>query len=427
MRDLVKRFPILLIFLVVPYGLFSQFNFRDSAEAYNYWAQRGIIELIYSSMQDNPNQLTDIEKEGKNKYNEKYIVEIDKENLTGIIKSFSEIEDFLNNNTYVKTSNSFFLPLKKAFEQKRPLNEQFFKVSNYYENPTNWNEKKTEILASYNNCMESLKPPMDLPQNKEKNLEAIQHKPPDSKNIIVWFWRAIGFLLGLIAGGFLIYQYSKSKIYSILDNEKYRYLDRLKQDTNQSKFIKKFFKYIGVFALLKLSKNTKKNTIKDCNKQIAQLQSQVEKIQSENMQKGLIITDQRITEDIKSSKIENIDNKSVRSYGIPEASRDIFFTIPEIDGSFKILNAKNYKEIDCFYKISLDESGQRGKLHYLSGEYDLRALDNIDYYLNPVCEIQNIMSRTFARKIVMTGSGSVIKRGDYWTVEDNKKVKIELV
>jgi hypothetical protein len=48
-----------------------------------------------------------------------------------------------------------------------------------------------------------------------------------------WIWCLIGFFPGIIAGGFLIYQYSKSRIYSILAGEKYKYLDALKQDTGQ--------------------------------------------------------------------------------------------------------------------------------------------------------------------------------------------------
>jgi len=91
------------------------------------------------------------------------------------------------------------------------------------------------------------------------------------------------------------------------------------------------------------------------------------------------------------------------------------------------VNAKSVQEIDCYYKIEPDKSGQYGRLYFISGNYDMRALDNIDYYLNPVCEIQNIINRTNARKIVMTATGVVVRRGDHWKVEESNKVKIKLV
>ena len=74
-----------------------------------------------------------------------------------------------------------------------------------------------------------------------------------------WIWSVIGFLVGIIAGGLLIYQYSKSRIYSILADEKYKYLDDLKQDTGQNLLLRKYFRYIGIVAKLKLSKDQKKN------------------------------------------------------------------------------------------------------------------------------------------------------------------------
>ena len=91
------------------------------------------------------------------------------------------------------------------------------------------------------------------------------------------------------------------------------------------------------------------------------------------------------------------------------------------------MNAKSVQEIDCYYKIEPDKGGQYGRLYFISGNYDMRALDNIDYYLNPVCEIQNIINRPNARKIVMTATGVVVRRGDHWKVEEGNKVKIKLV
>ena len=67
---------------------------------------------------------------------------------------------------------------------------------------------------------------------------------------------------GVIAGGFLIYQYSRSRIYSILAAEKYKYLDDLKQDTGQDLLLRKYFRYIGIVEKLKLSKDQRRKLLK---------------------------------------------------------------------------------------------------------------------------------------------------------------------
>ena len=240
-----------------------------------------------------------------------------------------------------------------------------------------------------------------------------------------WMWIVIGFLPGVIAGGFLIYQYSKSRIYSILAAEKYKYLDDLKQDTGQDLLLRKYFRYIGIVAKLKLSKDQKKDIIENNNREIGQLKRQNEKLKTENDRKEIALAEQKNTAEKQTSARDRFDGDPGKS--IRNNKTEIYFTIPEGDGSFKTVNARNGQDIDCFYKIVPDKSGQKGKLYFIPGDFDLRALDNIDYYLNPVCEIQNISDRTYARKISMTDPGSVIRRGDIWIIEENNKIKIKLV
>jgi hypothetical protein len=240
-----------------------------------------------------------------------------------------------------------------------------------------------------------------------------------------WIWILIGFFSGVIAGGCLIYLFSRSKIYSILSVEKYKYLDDLKHDTGQHLLARKYFKYIGVVAKLKLSKDQKKDILEKYNRDSGHLKRLVEKLTTENGRLEEIISEMKIAADNKASIREHSDGEPGRLFRSNKT--EIYFTIPEGDGSFREVNARNGQDIDCFYKIVPDKSGQKGKLYFISGEYDLRALDNIDYYLNPVCEIQNISERNYARKISMTDPGSVIKRGDIWKIEENNKVKIKLV
>ena len=235
----------------------------------------------------------------------------------------------------------------------------------------------------------------------------------------VIIWVAVAFIIGLIAGGFLIYYYSRSKIYSILSAEREKYLHDLKLDTRQEPLLREIFKYIGIVGILKKSKDKKVKAINNSEKKIAELKEQNVKLKSEFKNK-IEAADQDHPIDFQpGSSDEPGDNSDITT--------EIYFTIPESDGSFKNINARKIKEIDCFYKIKSDDDCQSGKLFFVSGEYDLRALDNIDYYLSPVCEIQNISDRSKARKIQMTGSGSVIKKGDTWIINGKDKVKIKLV
>jgi hypothetical protein len=246
-------------------------------------------------------------------------------------------------------------------------------------------------------------------------------------SIPVWVWIAGGTLLGFIAGAALIYIYSRVKIFSILSNEKRKYLNDLNYDSEQTLFVRKFFSHIGIVAMLKKSKDDKSEIILKKNLEIRELKERNEDLRAEYAQKEKALKNRQAINESPLSPGTPQASQPVRPEPVPPVKTGIFFTIPESDGTFKSVNAKSVQEIDCYYKIEPDKSGQYGKLYFISGNYDMRALDNIDYYLNPVCEIQNIINRTNARKIVMTATGVVVRRGDHWKVEENNKVKIKLV
>ncbi len=427
MKERFRYFISLSVLSFIPYSLFSQPIFKDSTDAYNYWAQRGITEMIYSSMLDNPKSLNDEEKAGKKLYFEKYINGIDKKVFSDIEQAFNESEQFLNNNAYKNTAKNFFLPLKKAFEQRKPFNDQFFTVPHNYENPQNWDKKKAELLDSYRKSLQN-KARVVRPAEKIVLVPEAGAEMPTEKAIISgWLWILTGLLMGFFGGALLIYMYSRSRIYSILKTEQRKYLNDLKKDNGQKLLHQKYFKYIGLVTLLKSSKDEKAKTNEEKNRKILDLESQNEKLRTETEQKDKIIADLKIAAEYKASVGVNSQRQPGKSSGITGNNMEIFFTIPESDGSFKNANAKDDHDNDCFYKIVPDKTGQKGKLYFISGDYDLRALDNIDYYLNPVCEIQNISDRTFARKILMTDPGFVTKRGEYWKIENNNKVKVKLV
>lgn len=242
-----------------------------------------------------------------------------------------------------------------------------------------------------------------------------------------WIWGPAGFLLGLTAGSVAVFLYSRYSIYSILETEKKKYLKDLERDTKNNPLHREVFKYIGIVGILKKRKNEKQDMLIAKNNTIAELTIQNDELFADVEQLRKRLINLKGNKENQISTGEGSQTRSPDTALKSENSSELFFTIPESDGSFRIFNAKFTKGVDCFYKIIPDKGDQKGVLHYLSGDYDLRALENIDYYLNPVCEIRNISGRTFAKRIVMTEPGRVIKRNDSWQIEENGKVKVKLV
>jgi hypothetical protein len=270
-----------------------------------------------------------------------------------------------------------------------------------------------------------------------------QKVPENDKIETLILFGGIIFLVGVLVGAFLIYLYSQQSIYKILSNERYKYIDDLRN--SHERFL---FTYIGLFSILKKSKDdykskTSQNSnngfqksnnsfqksdnsfqLEKLNNEIEELKIQKQKLLEENILLGGLIDKNKYQSIEPQSTKTEIEQKSSDEVQLSNVK---FFTIPENDGSFKISSGKNNRETDCFYKIEVDKNGQKGKLHFISGDYDSRALDNIDFYLNPVCEIENITKRIHARKIQMKESGNVIMSSDSWKIDINHKVKIKFI
>ena len=189
MRGRLEHFIYLLILFFIPSNLFCQLDIKNSKEAYNYWVRRGIIEIIFSSMEDYSKQLTEAEQRGKIQYYEKYVNEISKKDFQEIESSFKGIEQFLNNNSYSKTANIFFQPLKSNYEEQRPLNDHFLEVPDNYDNSLHWNEKKKEILNNYKNSIDNLTASFKDHKEKElnENLVSIFFRM-DMENFGIFYW-----------------------------------------------------------------------------------------------------------------------------------------------------------------------------------------------------------------------------------------------
>ncbi|MCF8396316.1 MAG: hypothetical protein K9H06_20670, partial [Melioribacteraceae bacterium] len=164
----------IVLFIIILTGFvqvsFAQIQFKDSTEAYNYWAKRGIIEATYAYMQDYiltvGEDKAKAEKIGKDKYFEQFLKDIDSKKL---LPEFTQISTLLENNSWSGAEKKLFSPLITNFENKTTLDGKFFNTTKPGSEDLvtvipgqnnlnqNWNSKIDEILSNYNESLLSLK------------------------------------------------------------------------------------------------------------------------------------------------------------------------------------------------------------------------------------------------------------------------------
>lgn len=435
MKNITKHLMLILVLFCISLNLFSQPKLNDSlkSQAYLYWASHGILELIYANMQDylvivDTNKFSE-ENEGSHKYFVKFIADINNKSIKDLGKDLQFINSFLKNNGWASTEKKLCIPLIDNYNQHKPLDDHFFTINVLYNDNKKWNEKKKDILNGYG---EDLKL---IDENQKKNVKTVTPKKlsDDGKTryiendtgLLIYIF--LSFSVGLIIGGLSIYQISKSRISKILSDEIWQYSDDLRKSHERY-----LFQYIGLFEVLKKHKDEYKtkaingvnNTQMGLNRQINDLNVENTKLKNEN--NDLKVNIGRYLNNYYEKKSIDLTHVSDKKEDVL-ITNTIYFTIPESDGVFKITNGKNTKEKDCFYKIEVEKNNQKGKLFFISSDFDSRALDDIDSYLNPVCEIENIAYRTQAKKILVVKEGYVAMNGENWKIDSNNKLKIRLI
>ncbi len=89
MRNYKKLVLILSLFL--PVVLFGSIPLKDSTESYDYWAKRGIIEVVYAYMQDYKavSKMSEAENKALLDFELKYIKNIENKSVSGTAKNLS--------------------------------------------------------------------------------------------------------------------------------------------------------------------------------------------------------------------------------------------------------------------------------------------------------------------------------------------------
>jgi hypothetical protein len=230
--------------------------------------------------------------------------------------------------------------------------------------------------------------------------------------------RFLYFFVGLLIGGGIIYFYSRLKIYSILSMEKSTYKDTLKPNH------KSLFLYIGLVQKLKESKNEKKRIIEKLENEISELKKKTNAVEKKKDVTKLPEEEDRSIIGIRQElHVDTLNNSQENKNPI---QNEFYFSIPYSDGSFLNEHKTLDKKHNSFYKI-IKESENSAELFFIPGELDRTALNDINGYLAPVCTIENIENRLSATKILLLKSGKVVLSDGRWKIDNNDKVKIQLI
>lgn len=223
-------------------------------------------------------------------------------------------------------------------------------------------------------------------------------------------------LLSFLLGVTLVYFYIKSKVYSVLKRDLEKYETTISHSG--------LFSFLSIVKLLKKRKDFYQNRVDELEREIENPKKKSHPENIYNYKTGGDTVDTKIS----STKKELPDRPVDVGFSKEAGNRsELFFSISENDGSFMISKGEQANDGSMYYRIEFRNNSDEGDLHYISGSQDKRAINRLDSYLKPVCDIDNIINADNAVKIELLNPGKVIKRGDSWVVDPSRKVKIKLV
>lgn len=418
-----KIFALTVFFLIKCNFLFAQKELTDSAKTYEYWSKRGVIEVVYAYMSDYITTVTDSslpknkindctkEKTGLKKYEKQFISPLGDLWNEEISSKLNEISKFLLGNNWSGAEKNVFQPLIKNLSGKKNLNNDFFStlkltgnekstvIPGYSNKMNNWNKTIDRILSDYNEDLKKVNSKQGA-TNVAKVDSVESYKPHGNGeqletkkvNSINWLVLSLTGILSFVMGVIISFFFIKSKLLSSFDEN-----DSLK--IKISEYEKK------VIYLKRRMKELEKTVVPPNNSNIDTTES--EKLSS-----------------MPENSTKSIEWGLSREGGNKSAS---YFSIPENDGRFIIDKGEQTNDGSKYYRIECRNNSDEGELFYISGIQDKRAINRLDSYLKPVCDIDNIINAESTSKIEVLKLGKVIKISDSWVIDTNHKVKIKLV
>lgn len=464
-----KAAVILLILIGFARISFANVQFQDSSEVYEYWAKRGVIEVVYAYMKDYESVqgiLNEKEVLGKQEYHAKFISDIKSDSFTVVKEKFNDVSSFLKDSKYdwKGCEKTIFQPLKKQVDNRVEIS-LFFSLTkkdkngedipiNYIQgkngenlNPgQNWNNIVNKITKKYNNSLDLLrdedagKSKVEVSSRKNEVQVNVENQKvnqrlsqSDIKN--QWFKIVVAgciFIIGVILGSLLFLFFIKTKIRTILRQENghdYEYYLNSANDSSHS------FGFLNVIELLfkggieyeKYAKEDRKIRMfnKELEKENKQLKSKVKTLYSEVDELSLVASKNKSNFSKKDETVSSVTK--TLEWSVESKPKDrLYFSMPENNGSFNISNGSISNDGKKYFKIEFEKSTTIGELFFLSGERDQKAINRLESYLKPVCDIENITNASTSTRIELIHTGKVSLINDSWLIDPNHKVKIKL-
>ena len=418
-----KLFALSVFLLIKCNFLFAQKDLTDSAKTYEYWSKRGVIEVVYAYMDDYITTVTDSllpkekikdctkEKNGLKEYEKQFILPLGKIGINELSSKLNEVSSFLKNNNWSGAEKNVLHPLLIYLNEKNKLNNDFFStlkpagdekstvIPGYSNKMNNWNKTVEKILSGYNDDLKKFGSKQEaanvtMGDSVEQPILQGNGEPgkPSKVNSINWLVLSLTGILSFVLGVIISFFFLQSKLNSSFDEN-----DSLKR---------KISEYEKNEIYLKRKVTELEKTVTHPNN------SKSETTESKELSSKPEYHPKSIEWDIS----KEAGNKSIS-----------YFSIPENDGRFIIEKGEQTNDGSKYYRIEHRNNSDEGVLFYISGNQDKRAINRLDSYLKPVCDIENIINAESASKIEVLRNGKVIKIADSWVIDTNHKVKIKLI
>ena len=428
---------------------------KDSTEAYNYWAHRGIIEMVYAFMNDymetvDKDKVEKNEIDGKNKYKKRFILYINHNNK---LPSLDKVSLFLHKNSWSKIQNKLFQPLLKNYKERVKLDSIFFAakkpgskdlvttIPGYTNKNIHWNQRAKIIIRKYKTTLDSLKNETVNKQSWKEDSQSINTPPlkgntdntviPQnrtnsyfnfSEHLMVYLLIFIGFTIVFFVGRISVLRKVKREIDNVLNH-------KINIEDLGYSFSKQVYK--------KIQKNSdleKPNRLKITdNNLVESLKEENVRLKNENSEFKRKISQLENVTQKPDKEIEAKNNKENEANNIHEweikqpKTLKLFFSMPENDGSFIVDNGESSNDGRKYYRLEYIDGSETGDLYFIPGDRDKRAINRLESYLKPACDIENIENADSATNIEFKNPGKVSLRNDSWVIDSDNKVKIKLL
>jgi hypothetical protein len=242
------------------------------------------------------------------------------------------------------------------------------------------------------------------------------------------------YLGSFLMGGLIFWLLSRYYILRILKREKNAYKKEMKHSVR--------FWFLKPFPLIEVLKKHKDiyrtkedkldNSLREISRklerttqQLKSHQNRAEALEKENLRLKNLINNSGILQKSPSQDLTRNENKKQPGGNHRNRSVSLYFSIPEADGFFYAERGEPVYDERKFYRIIFSGESEKGEIHFVSGQYDRKAIENVDYYLFPVCEVENMSQRNNASMVIQKEAGCVLKISGKWIIE--KKITVKLI